>query len=117
MNPVNVLSQETDYNNLFEDLEDDLNKEKNKEGKTKSLASDVFIVPNFIFAVNGEHQFEFHFPLIPGYWEFSGPVKAPRFNNVFGIDLVYENVKVTSNWQFNLILNEWTDWVRRTSLK
>ena len=109
-NTLTVLSQETDYSKLFEDLEDDLNKDESNDNKTESAVSDEFSAPELTFGINGEQEFEFHFPIIPGYWEFTGPVKAPRFNNNFGIDLIYDNLKVTSNWQFNIILNEWDDW-------
>ncbi len=92
------LNPQTDYDSLFKDAVKDNTADSNK--------TDEFEIPKFSFSINGDNTFEFHVPVTKDHLDFYGNIKAPQFNNELGVKLSYKSLTVVSEWQLDLMLNE-----------
>lgn len=55
-------------------------------------------------SISGDHQFEFHVPVIKDYPAFDSYLKAPKFVNEVGLEIEKGDVKIVSFWKANLLV-------------
>ncbi|MBN2545846.1 MAG: hypothetical protein JXB50_08620 [Spirochaetes bacterium] len=95
---LQYLNSQTDYDALF--------KEAIKDSTSDSAAITIPDIPKFNFSINGDNAFEFHIPVTKDHLDFYGKIKSPQFNNDLGVKLSYKTLSVVSEWQFDIMLNE-----------
>jgi len=92
------INPQTDYDALFKDTV--------KDNTSDSTGTTNMDIPKFNFSFNGDNTFEFHIPVTKDHLDFYGNIKAPQFNNDLGVSLSYKSLSVVSEWQFDIMLNE-----------
>lgn len=105
-NPVNNEIETLD--DLLGDFEETIPPHNNGENSSGGNYSGSFN-SNFELGLSGDHTFDFRAPVDSDNLNFRGVIKTPKFQNEFGIDIRYKDVKLVSHWQLDLLMNETGD--------
>jgi hypothetical protein len=96
-----IINAEENYEDLFKDISTDTKKSESNNN-TKESTNDI----GFELDLSGTHEFKFHMPVDEDNFNFNGYGKSPKFLNDLGLDITYKTLKVTSGFNFGIILNE-----------
>ena len=57
----------------------------------------------FTLTLSGSNEFDYHFPLYSGSYDYDGEMKSPTFTNDFGVEMVDGNIKLVSHWDLDIM--------------
>jgi hypothetical protein len=57
----------------------------------------------FDLRLSGSHEFDYHFPVYADAWNYDGEMKSPAFRNEAGLTVKNGQIKLVSNWDFDLL--------------
>jgi len=57
----------------------------------------------FDLRLSGSHEFDYRFPVYAEGWNYDGEMKSPAFRNEAGLTVKNGQIKLVSNWDFDLL--------------
>ncbi|MDA8426902.1 MAG: hypothetical protein M0Z80_12270 [Treponema sp.] len=98
-----AAAQEADSSALFDAPAAPQSSQAGSAGGGAAAQAAPQAASGFDLRLSGSHEFDYHLPVYADSWNYDGEMKSPAFRNEVGLTAKNGQLKLVSNWHFDLL--------------